>query len=101
MVRPDRDEHPRATTAGIHRTPGRNFPEKERTRVEVGHLASRLGGRKLRLRFPNVYDDHDAPTGETWDGGPANFTSANSVRQTASSSDVNVPGCVFLIGIAR
>src|SRR5216683_4341312 len=37
MVRPDRDEHPRATTAGIHGTPGGNFPEKERARVEVGH----------------------------------------------------------------
>ena len=44
MVRPDRDEHARATPAGIHRTPGRNVPEKERARVEVGHLARRLGG---------------------------------------------------------
>src|SRR5258708_3466322 len=38
MVRPDRDEHSRATAAGIHGTSGGNFPEKERAQVvEVGH----------------------------------------------------------------
>src|SRR5258708_20979433 len=59
MVRLDRDEHARATAAGIHGTSGGNFPEKARARVvEVGHWQVARGKLVCELSSRYLWTSH-------------------------------------------